>query len=146
MSSVVGKYGTLLVFVVLALVFTVVSGCSDTFTTESSTDSRETNLKSQEERNRVDELWVISSRSETRSNLTVEQIKEILEANRERFTTADGEIDDNLLRRFVIDYFNLVEIIIDNDEIDELLGRIETGCRLKPNTKTIKVTIVVKNK
>ena len=146
MSSVVSKYGTLLVFVVLALVFAVVSGCSDTFTTQNSTDSRGTNLKSHEEHNQVDELWVISSRSETRSNLTVEQIKEILEANSDRFTTADGEIDDELLRQFVIDYFDYVEVVIGNDEIDEILRRIETSSGLKPNTKTIKVTIVVKNK
>lgn len=146
MSSVISKYSAFLVFVVLALVFGVVSGCNDNFTMENSNDSRELNQERQEDCNKIDELWVISSKSDTRNGLTIEQIIEILNANREFYTTADGEIDDELLRRFVLNYFDSVEIIINDDEIEALLKRIEICCRLDPVTKTIKVTIVIKNK
>ena len=145
MNSTNSRYMAALVFVLTAMFFAVLVGCSDSIFTENSSGTKEINQVEIPEHDGAKELWIISSHPGTRSYLTIEQIKEIIEANRGLYTTAEGEIVGELLKRFIIDYFDSVEIINDDDEIDMLFGKIQLCCVYNPQTKCFEIHIIVKN-
>lgn len=139
----VRKYGLFLVFVLIAMVSGVMIGCSDTLTSANSNDSRQIPLLNQENLIKPSELWIITQQSNNRSNLSIEQIKRIIEANAELFTI-DGVIDESLLRRFIEENFENVEIITDPSEIDNTLRWTRICCKFDIETGTITVTIIAK--
>jgi len=144
MNPIIRRYGTFLILVMLAFVIGNLIGCADTVTTENSFVSAEIYQEDHRPKEKIDELWIISSRTNSRSDLTLEQIIKIIEANRDQYTNADGESDPDLLRRFVMNTFDQVDIITDPLAISVELNAISVCCVYNPDTNSWEIRIVKK--
>jgi len=143
------KYTTFLVFAVLAMVFGIVTGCSDSVTASESSRNSSENSRiriSDNERldDKIDELWVIGSGAGTRSSITMDEVIAIIEKNMKNLTTRSGGVDPELLRNFVNTNFSPVDTITDPDEIDAIINTTKICCKYDPATKTIRIIITVK--
>lgn len=142
MDSTHSKICAILIGVLLTAILGLVIGCSDYFTSEDSSDSNGTNIRSEEDHQKVDELWVLTSEI-TRGDLPMDKIILMIENNSDLYDE-DGVLDYDLLKEYVMKNFGDIEIITDPDVIENEIKYIRVCCRYDAKTNKLIITIIRK--
>ena len=143
MTYMLKKNNTLLVLTMFALFFVVVAmGCTDPVTVNESLDSKHANLGDDLV---PEQLWVIEPRLESKPELTIEDVQRIIEKNADYYTVK-GEVDVELLKKFVIEKFGSLVVITAPDDIKSELLWIRACCKYIPRTGEVRITIIIRKK
>ena len=135
------KISFLLLAVVLICMIVVVVSCTSSLTNDNTSESEYKQYG--DSRDKIDELWVISSQILDKSKLTIDDVRRIVEKNKECYVV-DGKIDVELLKSFIAKQFGDVDVITNPDDIAKILSKVYICCVYDPETDTLIIKIIVR--